>query len=166
MPITSPSAPSIEAAHESALNDYLSTALGFPFDYPEWAVEPSNSPRGIARILSSDEKSTGNMRVISAIADVRLVIAHDDAVEGYRLQKDWGALLTSAMKKLREDGITGTYRGVALSNAFGGIKPIERMAYPSRDVSQGQAIASSDFVGYVMAKYSFVIEQIKLDEWD
>jgi hypothetical protein len=165
MPIITPPAPSIEAAHETALNDYLALALGFPFNYPEWAVQPSDSPKGIARIVSSGETITGNMRVIEAIADIRLTIAHTDAVEGYRLLKDWGSRLTTAMKQIREDGITGTYRGFTLTNACAGIKPIERMGYPSRDTSQGQAIASSDFVGYVLGKYSFTIEQIQLDEW-
>jgi hypothetical protein len=165
MPITFPPAPSIEAAHETALNQHLSVVLGFPFDYPEWATEPNNSPRGIARIVSSNETITGNMRVVEAIADIRLTIAHDDAVEGYRLLKDWGGALTTAMKTLREEGITGTYRNVALNNAFGGIRPIERMGYPSRDTSQGQAIANSHFIGYVLGKYSFLIEQTRLDEW-
>jgi hypothetical protein len=165
MPIIPPPSPSTEAAHETALNQYLAEALAFPFDYPEWATQPSDSPKGIARIVSSNEAVTGNMRVIEAIVEVRLTIAHTNAVEGYRLLKDWGAVLTTAMKQLRERGITGTYRGVALTNACGGIRPIERMAYPSRDASQGQAIASSDFVGYVLGKYSFLIEQIKIDEW-
>ena len=165
MPIISPPSQSVEAAHEEAINSYLSTNLGFPMNYPEWAVEPTDSPKGIARLLSSNEIVTGNMRTVEAIVEIRLIIAHNNAVEGYRLLKDWGAALTTAMKQLRENGITGTYRGVALADACAGIYPIERLAYPSRDSSQGQAIADSNFVGYVLGTYSFVIEQVRLDEW-
>jgi len=166
MPIIPPPSQSVEAAHEEAINAYLATQLGFPMNYPEWATEPADSPRGIVRIVSSNEIITGNMRTVEAIAEVRLIVAHNNAVQGYRLLKDWGAALATAMKKLRENGITGTYRGVALNKACGGIHPIERMGYPSRDNSQGQAIGDSAFVGYVLGKYSFVIEQIRLDQWE
>jgi hypothetical protein len=160
MPVT-PS-PSIEAAHEEALNAHLQTVLGIPMNYVPLIVGAQDSPKGIATIQSVDREFVGNLIQRNFIVGVRIIVTHNDAIEGSRLLKDWGALLFTEIGNLRENGITGTYRTIELNNAFLGIKSIEPISFQSIDSPQGQAANTSLFHGVVASRYKFTSEKLML----
>lgn len=153
--------PSIWAAHEEALNSHLAIALGIPFDYPALRTDLSNSPRGNVAIARCGFEVGSSLRKSDPVADVRIVVCHDDPVEGRRLLLDWGYALSLVMEDLYLNGITGTYRSIALSNAFRAIKLIQDMEFQSEDYPQQASSLESVFNGLVVGRYTWPIEQVE-----
>lgn len=161
MAIVLPS-PTLLAAHQAALNAYLETALGFPFNYLPSRTDAANSPRGVALIERRGQTLAANLRRVDAIAAVRIVICHDDAEEGALYLRDWGEALIAAMLELFDSGLTVSARGFDLAGAFRGIKLVADLEFPAEDLPQAQGVTETSFNGALTAKYSFTIESVDL----
>lgn len=153
MPNPTPN-PSLLAAWETALNARCAELLNFPFNYPVLRTTVQHSPRGFAVCDRYTPRTASNSLQSLLSVQVRLVLCTSgDAIEGYRLLKDWAIDLRDALALIGDEGISGNYRGIAISRAWSGLRATEPFQFVVEDQTQVQSSSDDYFHGLILARY-------------
>lgn len=138
---------SYESALLSALKDYLSDKStdyvdsnldgSIDWDYFSEVHSPALNPKGAIAINQvtpqqprADIRATPIKTEYQVVLRLTVSLSGVSAFEAQLIVTDWQALLLSWLYDLRQSGITGTYRGKNLANAFLGLKVSDRIPFP------------------------------------
>lgn len=159
MSAIAPPFPSHLAAIRLALIDYLSNETGFDWNwYKTWTL-PENSPKGAVFFDRSAQRVGLNYAGLAHQVTLQILIADSDGETVQNLLLDWSEILISRLDRIRREGISGTFRGVGVTNAAMGCRltdsGIER--YLS-DANSRSDIPANVVLGTIRCQGEFIAE--------
>jgi len=149
---------SLPSAYLEALKLYLETQLGFDFDWESPSVLPSESPKGFITLI--DPKPLGVFGQVSNSWTAAIVIyISGDAMLGTKYaQLDLFTELERVPFNLSNNGVSGTYRSLAVTNILKGVDTVGAVTLSAIDSAQRSDLNDRNVQARIEARFDFRIE--------
>lgn len=140
------------------LSEYLKNQTGIQWDYYNSLVLPDEGAKGGVFITATRSPFGINYTSMAHEVQLQILLSHPDHQEAQGLLCDWGEHIIKLMLRLKQEGISGLYRGIQLDNACAGIKLADSIKYFVQDADQRQDIPEGIALGTLQANYEFIYE--------
>ena len=150
---------SLPSAYLEALKLYLEAQLGFDFDWESPSVLASESPKGFVTLI--DPKPLGVLGHVSNswTAAIVIYIAGSTMLDTKYAQLDLYTELGKAVFNLSNNGISGTFRSLVLTNILRGISTAGTITLNAIDSAQRNDLEDRNVQAKIEARFTFRIEE-------